>query len=803
MSQTPIELSAKQTSGNTGDRLPSRFPQTVVVVSREEFIEPIQLNVRDAEGNATTLPNDLQGHYFLVAPVGSPNSAKVAPDQEAVWVSKDGWTALYNGDGMVYRLSFGTGDASLKTRLMKPPCYYADLATANGQNSKQYQGLGFANVGISRASLNSLGIRNQLNTAFVPFQLKDDETERLLVTWDVGRPYEIDPETLETLTPVGMNQDWSDLLPTPQVLPFKNLMGSAHPVFDPHTEELFTVNIGKSFATMFAFSRSLKTRLADNKIAVESIVKNSVLAKGLQRILISLYSGVLGILNLISLVGAKLLPVLNFLFGSYDFVHLMGWDGRQVKIKPGRKWNIVLPGNRPLKIDQTVHQMGITKNYIVFVETSFKFSLENTLPFQQNSLVTSFKIFLMDFFNYPQYPYTKLYIVKRSDLTSSETGSNQLSGGIFQKQSEKLPAVIAQEVELDPEFSHYTVDYEDTDGQIVLYASHLAGTDIAEYIRIYERSAYDDRDRDYLQDQDIFDDPELTARLHRLAGNIVSPMDISRVGRWVIDGTTGAIIDRQQFPDECDRQELNRQLAAHHADPQNCAIDPKYLLPWSTAFYVCPDHRPTNKHTDIFWNSWGCWPDTLTHRAVEAYESYPGRLVDLKNVVNLTYEGVPSCLFHLQIRTNAEGKTKIELNPDNYYQFHNRSLGTSAQFVPRPDAEDQTDGYIVCVVLTSDEFLSQSDRDDNDPEWSQNSEIWIFDARKLQQGPLYKLSHPKLNIGFSFHTTWMSEAKSPSRSLDYDVRADYEYLVQDVIANQPELGDKIRQLFDREVYPNF
>jgi hypothetical protein len=122
MSQTPIELSAQQASGSAGDRSPSRFPQTVVAVSREEFIEPIQLNVRDAEGKATTLPEDLQGHYFLVAPVGSPNSAKVDPDQEVVWVSKDGWTALYNGDGMVYRLSFGAWGATLKTRLMKPPC---------------------------------------------------------------------------------------------------------------------------------------------------------------------------------------------------------------------------------------------------------------------------------------------------------------------------------------------------------------------------------------------------------------------------------------------------------------------------------------------------------------------------------------------------------------------------------------------------------------------------------------------------------------------------------------------------------
>ena len=806
MTQTPIE-NERQSAPNNFNDSQSKFPQTVVTVSREEFIEPISLNIRDAEGNSATLPEDLQGHYFLIAPVGSPDSFKVDPEGETVWVSKDGWTALYNGDGMVYRLSFSTGDANLKTRIVKPPCYYADLATSKPENRDRFWGLGFSDVGISRGSLSSLGIRNQLNTAFVPFQTADDESERLLVTWDVGRPYEINPETLETLTPVGTNRDWSDLLPVPQALPFKNLMASAHPVFDFHTGETFTVNVGKSFSTMLAFSRSLKTRLAENKSAenkpaknkpaVESIVENSVLSTSIQRIFITLYSGLLGLLNLFSSVVKAIIPIVRFFGGGHDFVHLISWSGKEVKIEPGRKWNVVLPGNRPIRIDQTTHQMGITKNYIVFVETSFKFSLENTFPFQRSSLATSFKILLMDFFNYPQYHYTKLYIVKRSDLTEATTVKS--SG--FKSKSEKLPTVVAREVELDPEFSHYLVDYDDRDNQIVLYASHLAGTDIAEYIRIYERSAYDDRDSD--EPEDIFDDPDLTSRLHKLAGNIVSPMDISRVGRWVIDGETGEVVDRQQFPDKSDRDELDRQLAAHHTDPQNNPIDIKYLLTWSTAFYVCPDHRPTNKYTDIFWNSWGCWPDTLTYRAVEAYDNDRPHLVDPKNVVKLTYKGVPSCLFQLKIRTDDEQKTKIEVDPDNYYQFSNRYLGTSSQFIPRPNAKDQTDGYIVCVVLTSDEFLSQSDRDDNDPQWSQNSEIWIFDARKLNQGPLYKLSHPKLNIGFSFHTTWMQEAKSPSKRLDYDVREDYEYLVQDVIANQPELGSKIRELFDEEIYPNF
>ena len=280
------------------------------------------------------------------------------------------------------------------------------------------------------------------------------------------------------------------------------------------------------------------------------------------------------------------------------------------------------------------------------------------------------------------------------------------------------------------------------------------------------------------------------------------PTDISRVGRLVIDAKEGKVIEEKLFPNESDRDEINRQLEAHHQDPINNQIDPKYLLTWSTAFYIYPELRPTQQLTDIFWNSWGAWPDILTNRAVEAYRDYPGRLVDLKKLVDLTYEGVPSSLCHVQITPDSNGQKQIELNEDNYFQFDRLNLGTSSQFIPRPNAKDQTDGYIVCVVLTSDRFLSQSTPVNPDATWSENSEIWIFDAQKLKQGPLYKLSHPKLNIGFSFHTTWMSEAKSPSRRLTYDVREDHEDLVSELISKQPNLKDSVRQLFDEEVYPN-
>lgn len=786
MTQAP----SSSTSNNCAQDSPSRFPRTIVAVSREEFTLPIELTVRDASGHKTTLPNDLHGHFFMVGPAGSINSFKVEGNDHVVLGSKDGWTALYNGDGIVYRLSFDQGAASLKTRLMKPPCYYADLATQNKKD--QYEELEFKNLGISRASLNKLGVRNQLNTAFLPFKLEDDESERLLITWDVGRPYEIDPETLEILTPVGKNDDWEDLLPNQPPLPFKNIMTSAHPVFDPNAGKVYTLNVGKSLGTMFGFSRSLKERISDNAEAIKTTIQSSTMPQDLQENVDLFYKSFLNMMLMLTDFLAIVVKILRFWRKQYNYVHLLEWDGKKIDING--KWNILLSKYNPLVINQTVHQMGLTEKYILFAETSFKFSLENVLPFQKNNLATSFKTFFIDFSDYPQYPSTKLYIVKRADLEATRNKSNKALDWLIRNPFVGIPTVIAQEVEIAPEFSHYLVDYDNTDNQIVLHISHLAASDISEYIRIFDRSAYDDGHQDQIQDK--YDNPQLTSRLRKLAGSVVSPMDISRLGRWVIDGETGQVIDRQLTITEKDRPIIKQQLLDNQ-------LDPKYSLTWSTAFYVYHDQKPTKSYTDIFWNSWGCWPDTLTSRTVDSYREYPQRIVDFENVMDLTYQGIPSSLCHLMMRRNSENEIKIELNKDNYYQFNNRYLGTSPQFVPRPDAEDQTDGYIVCTVLTSDELLSQGNLGHSDPEWSQNSEIWIFDARKLNDGPLYKLSHPDLNIGFSFHAIWMAEAKSPSRSLDYNVRQDYEDLIEQLTTYQPRLRDQVRKLFEEEIYPHF
>lgn len=79
------------------------------------------------------------------------------------------------------------------------------------------------------------GLVNAANTAPLPWG------DRMFLTWDVGRPVEIDPASLRFLGEVGRAAEWQafDLMPGP-VLPM--ITSTAHPVVDPDRDCLWTVN---------------------------------------------------------------------------------------------------------------------------------------------------------------------------------------------------------------------------------------------------------------------------------------------------------------------------------------------------------------------------------------------------------------------------------------------------------------------------------------------------------------------------------------------------------------------------------
>lgn len=76
---------------------------------------------------------------------------------------------------------------------------------------------------------------NAANTAPLPWG------DRLFLTWDAGRPTEIDPVTLRYLGEVGHRDEWRSFEVGPQPL-LPMVMTTAHPVIDPDRDVLWTVN---------------------------------------------------------------------------------------------------------------------------------------------------------------------------------------------------------------------------------------------------------------------------------------------------------------------------------------------------------------------------------------------------------------------------------------------------------------------------------------------------------------------------------------------------------------------------------
>jgi len=171
-----------------------------------------------------SLPTDLSGYVWFVH--GTP-----AGDGDPVFL----------GDGQLNRISLP--NATLRRRTLVTPCKLADEAVAGTSHA-------FENSGMARMSM-SLGVRNLVNTGVVPLG------ERLLVTFDAGRPWEIDPHTMEAITPVGSLSQWRAALPEWMSWfihwPFPLLMSSAHPAVDPDSGELFSVAYGLELLGSDAF----------------------------------------------------------------------------------------------------------------------------------------------------------------------------------------------------------------------------------------------------------------------------------------------------------------------------------------------------------------------------------------------------------------------------------------------------------------------------------------------------------------------------------------------------------------------
>jgi hypothetical protein len=333
-----------------------------------------------------------------------------------------------------------------------------------------------------------LGSRNQLNTAFLR-----TPDHRLLVTFDAGRPWEIDPQSMELLSPMGMKQEWLSLFPGLAKSVFPVLSSPAHPVCDfsrhlgsENSDEIFTLNYSIGYKGKFQqqFDRLIgwnRAYCAFRKIFCKDTEK-------------TWRKRFVGFTDLI----------------HYDF------NAPQPKIQ---RWQLVLEGKRqqPLIGAQSLHQVAITKNYIIFGDTAFKiefsqlfFSFIFGLPEQmlngvekiiqwlnqrvlmqvsrsgadrlnQRSLTflshlemvrLSLGYGLYQVFRKLLLPdqCTHFYIIDRREIRTH-------SGHAL---TEDMIQLSVKQVTIPREVSHFAVDYCDRDQQIIFHVGHNNGWDVTE-----------------------------------------------------------------------------------------------------------------------------------------------------------------------------------------------------------------------------------------------------------------------------------------------------------------------------------
>jgi Retinal pigment epithelial membrane protein len=256
-----------------------------------------------------------------------------------------------------------------------------------------------------------------------------------------------------------------------------------------------------------------------------------------------------------------------------------------------------------------------------------------------------------------------------------------------------------------------------------------------------------------VKDTSAAGDLPTTQALQERSGMFSSPMDVNRIGCWTIDM-------------EKERPQARSLFLSKSESKQ-------YL--WSLALYAWRGFQP-DRFTEIYWNCWGAWSDLLSEFVFEMYEDYRDRWVSASQMKKIVEQGKPANLLRMHIDRSSTAPSQLKI--EDAYNFPSGYFGNSPQFVPRPGTEDPKEGYLICVVLFSDNFLTNK------------SELWIFDAKDLASGPRYRLSHPKLNIGITVHSTWLSKLEAPPVREDYDIRKDYP----------PTL---MTDLFEEEIYPHF
>lgn len=609
----------------------------LLAASRKE-LNQISLDVK--YGN---IPADLHGFVFICTTAGTVNTNGLPYESQY----PDGSTAqeygtpITNGDGLIIKLDLSKkGKVLLSTDLVRTPCYYADEATMRG--TVWHQQYGFMNAGLLRIS-NIIGVRGVLNFAIRPVKFAEDLHTRLLLTSDVGRPFELDPHTLRVITPIGKNKEWQSTLLPFDKSPFPLVLTAAHPTFDPHKKEFFTINFIKEQKKSGFFDlilNFLKNTLNEiDKYTVEFLsttIKEDFFQKNYLKkaelFVRELENRYFYPINPLKRLYSRLKNIFSKkfkeLFVRKNAVYLIKWCGKGAL----RSWQIVDEQGKPLKIEGGIHQVGCSKDYIIFADIPFNFT-SLPLPYQKISNKPGINNFLYEVHGAMQKKSTDIYWVHRSELRS------------------RGKRVRARKITVAESILHFSNNYENPDGTITLYAAHHACTDLAEWVRPSER----------------LDAPsQQSAGSNKVGLPALVGMDAGKVVRIVIDAPNGVYLAHRSryYCNPCHTWGIGLCTYRHDSSANRIA-----------------DHI-----THMYWQSCGLRADMLPADST------------CRSSLNMGQEpqqDIPFAIFCLETK---------EMTVEDFYIFDKETYFWSLQFVPRnvpqADIPPDKDGYIFTTVVT-------------------------------------------------------------------------------------------------------
>ncbi len=721
---------------------------------------------QEVDGNLVVtdgeFPADMLGTVYMVYQIGSVNSdglpyPKFLPDGS---LNHEYGSPIMSGDGMVLKIDL-TDQPTIKTRIMKTPSYYADWNTRLGteESHKDFDLLQFKNFGISRFSL-MLGVRNPLNTAVTPARF-GDTNPTLVSAYDVGRPYILDPVSLELKTPIGYNSEWMTGIPAKVPWAFELFETTAHPCFDPHTRELFSVNYSRIEKSVIMAGRTVHHLKNSRGLFKQKLLQlmerhqdnpdheavRERLTHFFENLDEELYSkSDEGFLKKMWRI-AKAFVRRIFNKKSIDekaggappgaAVTLMRFDGTG----PWKKWVLHDQYGQQLQIKNCMHQTGLTKDYIILQDSSFKFSNELLInnPFPEH---LGLERFIRKVLATTMLPYTECYIVRRKDLT------DDVDKAVAYKLDKPIPI----------ETIHFSCDYDNPDGEITLYAVNNAAMCIAEWVRPYDLSA--------LTGKAV--DPDVLSLF------ALGTMDVSRFGKWKIDAENNRLLEEEST------------IVAETGNTAAKKGESLGFNTWAIGLYTYRDIISAEKAVDKIVHLWfvsnGLDPLMLTEFIEDLYKDYPNRLVPYPEVKELTRKGIPYSLNYLNTGTMRSNET-------GYYQFEPGDYLRTIQFVPckvpTPGVDYGLDGYLLCSVQAQ---KSQG----------RQGEFWIFRADRISDGPICRMYHPEINFCFTLHSAWMEKPLPNSLAYNVPVRQDFGQ----VIAKLPDKA-VIEPFFNEYVYPHF